>query len=124
MPGPFPVDEQLPLGPTFHYAKQAGRLRALLGRAIAANGLSHAELEHETGVDERQIARCLRDDGGAHPPLALVACILAKDRQGIAIAGLAAMLGYEARPKIDPWDEVRRLRAKLARLEAALSEEP
>jgi len=120
---PFPVDEQLPLGPTFHYQAQASRLRALLNRAIAGNGLSHAELEHETGIDQKQLGRTLRDDGGAHPPLALVACILAKDRQGIVITGLAAMLGYEARPKVDPWERIRKLEAKIARLEAALSED-
>jgi len=120
----FPADTQLPLAPTFHYAEQAARLRALLNRAIVANGISHVELEHETGVDERQIARCLRDDGGAHPPLALVACILAKDRQGIVITGLASMVGYEAKPRVDPWEEVRRLQRKIARLEAALAEDP
>lgn len=121
---PFADVEQLPLGPTFHYAAQGARLREMLNRAIARNGVSYAELEHETGIDERQIARCLREDGGAHPPLALVACILGKDRQGIAITGLAAMLGYEARPKVDPWDRIRKLEAKIARLEAALAEEP
>jgi hypothetical protein len=117
-------NEQLPLGPVFHYQEQAARLRALLNRAITANGLSHEDLAHETGVDEKQIGRALRDDGGAHPPLALVACVLAKDRQGIVITGLAAMVGYEAKPRVDPWEEVRRLQRKIARLEAALSEEP
>ncbi len=118
-----PEQDQLPLGPVFHYGKQATRLRALLARAITANGLSHAELEHETGVDERQIARCLRDDGGAHPPLALVAAILAKDRAGVLITGLAAMVGYEAKPKTpDLAEENRRLRDQPARLRAALEE--
>ncbi len=124
MPERFPEDDQLPLGPVFHYAAQARRLRALLSRAISANGVSHAELEHETGVDERQIARCLRDDGGAHPPLALVAAVLAKDRAGVFVTGLAAMVGYEARPRTpDLAEENRRLREQLARIRAA-TEEP
>lgn len=120
---PNPPNEQLPLGPVFHYQEQASRLRKLLNRAIAANGLSHADLEHETGVDEKQIGRALKDDGGAHPPLALIACVLAKDQRGVVITELAAMLGYEAKPRIDPWEEVRRLQRKIARLEAALSED-
>lgn len=120
----FSNDKQLPLGPEFHYQEQGCRLRALLNRAIAANGLSHAELEHDTGIDEKQIGRCLRDDGGAHLPPALIACILHKDRQGVAICGLALMVGYEARPNVDPWARIRHLEAKIARLEAALAEEP
>lgn len=118
------TDGQLPLAPVFHYQEQAARLRALLNQAIAKNGLSHAELEHETGIDEKQIGRCLRDDGGAHPPLALVACVLAKDRQGVFVTGLALMVGYEARPKIDPWERVRKLEAQLARTRAALEDAP
>ena len=124
MPDEFPRDEQLPLGPALHYQGQGARIRNLLNRAIARNGISHADLEGDTGIDAKQIGRCLREDGGAHPPLALVAAILAKDRQGIAIAGLAAMLGYEARPRVDPWERIRKLEAKIARLESALSEDP
>ncbi len=117
------MSDQLPLGPAFHYQQQAARLRALLARTITTNGLSHAELENETGIDERQIARCLRDDGGAHPPLALVAAVLAKDRAGVFITSLAAMVGYEAKPKTpDLADENRRLREQIARLRAALEE--
>ncbi len=115
--------DQLPLAPVFHYQEQASRLRALLNLAITKNGLSHAELEHETGIDEKQIGRCLRDDGGAHPPLALVACVLAKDRQGVLVTGIATMVGYEAKPRIDPWQEIRRLKARLARVEGALAED-
>lgn len=121
----FPLNEQLPLGPAFHYQEQASRLRALLSRTIAANGMSHAELEHETSIDEKQIGRCLRDDGGAHPPLALIACILAKDRAGVFVTGLAAMVGYEAHPKTpDLAEENRRLREKIAQLKTMLTEEP
>jgi hypothetical protein len=117
----FPADPQLPLGPVFHYQEQASRLRCLLTRAIAANGMSHADLEHETNIDEKQIGRCLRDDGGAHPPLALVACIIAKDRAGVFVTGLAAMAGYEAKPRTpDLADEVRRLREQIARIKGAL----
>ncbi len=117
-------DEQLLLSPSFDYQEKGSKIRALLNRGIAANGLSHGELARDTGIDEKQIGRCLRDDGGAHPPLALIACVLAKDEKGIVITGLAAMVGYDAKPRVDPWDEIRRLQRKIARLEAALAEDP
>ncbi len=120
----IPHDErQLPLTPALHYQAQAARLRALLNRTIAANRMAIVDLEADSGVDEKQIGRALKDDGGAHPPLALVACILAKDRAGIFIAGLADMLGYEATPKRpDLAEENRRLRGALEAAIAALRE--
>lgn len=115
-----PKDEaQQVLAPQFHYQDQGARLRALLNRAIAANRLQVVDLEADTGVDEKQIGRALRDDGGAHPPLSLIACILAKDRAGTFITGLAEMVGYEARPKTpDLAAENRRLREELAEIRA------
>lgn len=108
-------DTQSPLFPSSDYREKGDRIRALLNRTITAAGLSHEELSRETGIDEKQIGRALRDDGGAHPPLALVACILKRDRAGVFISGLASMLGYEARPKApDLAAENAKLRAELA----------
>lgn len=76
----FPADDQLPLGPEFHYAEQASRLRALLNQAIARNGVSHAELEHDTGIDEKQIGRC-RPGGRGRPPSARPRCLRARQGQ-------------------------------------------
>jgi hypothetical protein len=115
-------ETQQPLSPALHYQKQGSRLRALLNRTIAANRLDVVDLEADTGVDEKQIGRALKDDGGAHPPLSVVACILAKDRAGVFIAGLAEMLGYEARPKSpDLAGENRMLREKLAAIQGEIA---
>ncbi len=116
--------DQMPLGPAFHYQEQAAKLRGILNRAIAANGLSHAELEHDTGIDEKQIGRCLRDDGGAHLPLALLACILEKDRGSVVLTEIAKDRGFEIRPRLDPWERIRDLEAQLARVRAAAAGEP
>lgn len=114
-------EEQQPLSPTFHYQKQASRLRALLRHAIDTNGIDVVDIEADTGVDEKQIGRALRDDGGAHPPLSVVACVLAKDRAGSFISGLAEMLGYEARRKTpDLVAENRALRERLASLRSEI----
>jgi hypothetical protein len=117
-----PRDEaQRPLSPALHYAAQGARLRALLNRTIAVNRLHVVDLEADTGIDEKQIGRALKDDGGAHPPLALIACILAKDRAGTFITGLAEMLQYEARPKSpDLAAENRALRAELAEIKGRI----
>jgi hypothetical protein len=119
-----PRDEaQQPLTPALHYQKQGSRLRSLLNDTIRKNRLQVVDLEADTLIDEKQIGRSLKDDGGAHPPLALVACILAKDRTGTFITGLADMLGYEASPKTpDLAGENKRLRDALATAIAALSE--
>lgn len=110
-------ETQQPLSPALHYQAQGDRLRKLLRTTIAANRLDVVDLEADTGVDEKQIGRALKDGGGAHPPLSVVACILAKDRAGTFITGLAEMLGYEARPKTpDLAAENRTLREQLARL--------
>jgi hypothetical protein len=113
------VTEQLPLSPTIHavHSDNGRRIRALLNRAINANGLSHVDLSHETGIDEKQIGRSLRDDGGAHPPLSLLACVLAKDRLGIFVSGMCAMVGRDAvERKPDPAAENRKLREELGRI--------
>jgi hypothetical protein len=120
------TDPQLPLAesafaPAINAVHAAGgkRLRALLNRAIELNNLSLVDISEETGWDEKQIGRSLKDDGGAHPPLSVVACILAKDRLGVVVQGLAAMCGYEAQPKKpDLAVENKRLREKLALLRA------
>lgn len=110
-------ETQQPLSPAIHYQSQGSRLRKLLRTTIAANRIDVVDLEADTGFDEKQIGRALKDDGGAHPPLAVVACILAKDRAGTFITGLAEMLGYEAQPKTpDLAAENRELRQKLAKL--------
>jgi hypothetical protein len=114
-------DAQSPLFPTSDYRDKGNRIRALLNRAIVGNGLSFVDLAEETAIDEKQIGRALKDDGGAHPPLALVACILKHDRLGIFVTGLAAMCGYEATPKTpDLAAENKRLRSDLVRLRSEL----
>jgi hypothetical protein len=118
------ADPQLPLAPAIAavHADAGKRIRALLNHAISANGLSLVMLAEETGIDEKQIGRSLRDDGGAHPPLSLVACVLAKDRLGVVVTGLAAMCGYTAERKSpDLGAENRRLREELSRLRDEVS---
>ena len=117
-------DPQLDLSPAMHWQKKGARARKLLAQAIAANHLTFEFLSRETGIDESHISRSLRPDGGAHPPLALVMCVMWHDRAGVLIQGLAEMVGYEARPNVDPWERIRKLEAKITRLEAALAEEP
>jgi hypothetical protein len=122
------TDPQLPLAdnafaPAIHAVHEAGgdKIRALLRRAIELNGISIVSLDEETGYDEKQLGRALKDDGGAHPPLPLVACILAKDRLGVVVQGLASMCGYEAKKKeADLGAENKRLRSELARIRADL----
>lgn len=107
---------QLLLAASIADAHRAGgdRLRALYRKAIELNRLSLVDLAEESGVDEKQIARCLRDDGGAHPPLAFVACLLNRDRLQVILTGLADMLGFELVPKKrDVEAENRQLRSEL-----------
>jgi hypothetical protein len=107
-------DDQPDLSPELHWMRKGGRIRKLLTRAIEANRLTHEFLARETGIDERQIGRCLTDKGGAHPPLALVSCIAWHDKAGVLLAGLASMLGYDVTPRRpDLSAEVRRLRSAL-----------
>ena len=114
--------QQGALFPSMHYRDAGNRIRTLLNRAIVANGLSHVDLAEETGVDEKQIGRALKDDGGAHPPLALVACILRHDQLGVFVTGLADLCGYEATPKTpDLAAENRRLREELGDIRERLS---
>lgn len=121
-------DDQLPLassafGPAINAVHAGGgkRIRALLNQAITANGMSLVTLAEETGIDEKQIGRSLRDDGGAHPPLPLVACILSKDRLGIVVQGIAALVGWEAvKAEPDPARENAKLREELGRLRSEI----
>jgi hypothetical protein len=117
-------DEQQPdLSPAFHWARKASALRKKLNRAVEANSMTLEWLERETGIDEAQIRRSLRDDGGAHPPLALILCIAWHDKTGEFIVGLAEMLRYEAKPKVpDPYDRIRKLETALSAAVAALQE--
>jgi transcriptional regulator with XRE-family HTH domain len=115
--------EQLALSPAMHWQQGGARIRALLNRAVASNGLSLQDLALETGIDERQIARALHEGGGAHPPLPLLAALLHLDRAGVLVTGLAALVGYEARPKApDLAGENRRLREELAAIRTRLDE--
>lgn len=124
------TDPQLPLessafAPAINAVHAAGgkRIRALLNHAITANGMSLVNLAEETGIDEKQIGRSLRDDGGAHPPLALIACVLSKDRLGIVVQGLASLVGWEAKRKEpDPQERIKKLEAALSAAVAALQE--
>ena len=117
------MDAQLDLSPELHWQAKGAVLRGLIRRAIAAAGLSNADLARDTGVDERQIARALSDDGGTNLPPSLLACVLWQDRAGIFITGLAERLGYEVRPKApDLAAENRRLRELLAQATTLLQE--
>lgn len=114
--------QQGALFPALHYRDAGNRIRHILNRAIVANGLSYCDLAEETGVDEKQIGRSLKEDGGAHPPLALVACVMRHDHLGIFITGLAELCGYEATPKTpDLAAENRRLREELGDIRERLS---
>jgi AraC-like DNA-binding protein len=109
-------DPQLPLVSAVQtvHADGGKRIRALLRRAIADNGISHTSLAHELGMDESHLSRALADDKGAHPSPAVYAAVMALDAKRILVAGLAAMCGCEATEKRpDPVAEVQRLRAAL-----------
>lgn len=117
------ISEQLPLAATIADAHRAGgdRLRALLRLAVERNRLVVVDLAEECGVDARQLGRALRDEGGAHPPLAFVACLLARDRERVILHGLADLLGYEATPKRqDLASENRQLRSALLAVRAEI----
>lgn len=117
------MSDQGYLAPVFHYEERGGEIRELLNRTIVANGLSLDDLSRDTGVDSKQIGRSLRNGGGAHPPLALVACIIAQDRLGIFLRGLCSMAGYEATPRApDLAEQNRRLREALATAVQALQQ--
>jgi hypothetical protein len=109
-------DEQLPLAPSVQAVHKANgnRIRALLNRAIEANGISYVDLSFETGIDEKQIGRALKEDGGAHPPLSLWAAVMVKDRLGLLVGGLCDLTGREAIvKKADPVAENKVLRGRL-----------
>lgn len=113
--------EQLSLSTAMHWQEQGAKLRKLLEQTVKTNGLSLQDLELETGIDERQIARSLARNGGAHPPLALLAALMHLDRAGVLITGLAGLVGYEAVPKKpDVGEDNRRMRAELAEMKARL----
>lgn len=108
------MNEQGFLAPVFHFEEKGAEIRELLNRAIVANGVSLTELARETGIDEKQIGRSLRAGGGAHPPLALIAAIVWKDRLGVFLRGFCSMAGYDAiEKKPDLAAENRRLREAL-----------
>ncbi len=113
--------EQLPLSPQMDWAQKGARIRALLNKALVSSGITMPEIERNTGVDEKQAARNLKEGGGNHPPLPLVAYLLWSDERAVILGGLASMLGYELRRREpDLAAENRSLRARLARLEAVL----
>lgn len=109
-------DPQLPLVTAVQsvHADAGKRIRALIRKAIADNGISHSALAHELGMDESHLSRALADDKGAHPSPSVYAAVMALDAKRILVRGLAAMCGgewVEVRP--DPAEEVKRLRAAL-----------
>ncbi len=109
-------DPQLPLVGAVQavHADGGKRIRALLRKAIADNGISHSALAHELGMDESHLSRALADDKGAHPSPAVYAAVMALDVKRILVGGLAAMCGCEAVEKRpDPEAELKRLRAAL-----------
>jgi hypothetical protein len=115
--------EQLPLHATIAQAHRAGgnRIRALLRHAVEENQLILLDLATESGVDDKQLGRVLRDDGGAHLPLAFLACLLSRDRTHVVLHGLAAMLGYDVIPRTpDLATENRQLRTALLAVRAEI----
>lgn len=118
-------EAQLPLVATVQAVHTDGgrRIRALIRKAIADNGLSHSALAHELGMDESHLSRALADDKGAHPSPAVYAAVLALDAKGILIAGLAAMTGREVVKRApDPQERIRKLESALAAAVSALEE--
>ncbi len=118
------TDAQLPLAVCVQavHADGGKRIRALLRRAIAENGMSQSDLAAELGKDESQHSRMLADDKGANPGPDVYAAVMAKDRKRILIGGLAAMCGcaaVEQRP--DPEQELRKLRDQLRGMQDALA---
>jgi AraC-like DNA-binding protein len=117
-------DAQLPLVGAVQavHADAGKRIRALIRKAIADNGVSHSALAHELGMDESHLSRALADDKGAHPSPSVYAAVLALDAKRVLVGGLAAMCGgewIEKRP--DPEEENRKLRKQLRAAVVALS---
>ena len=103
------------------HRKNGDKIRSLLSRAITDGGISLVDLAEETGIDEKQLGRSLKPDGGAHPPPALIAAVLAKDHQRVLVTGLCALVGYECQPRRpDLSAENRRLREELASIRTHL----
>jgi hypothetical protein len=119
---PLAIPERIIDEPIRRVHRENGqRIRALLVRAIELNCISVTQLERETGYDEKQIGRALKEDGGAHPPLAVVAAILHLDDLGVFVRGMAELAGYEATPaRPDHEAENKRLRTALLGLRAEL----
>jgi hypothetical protein len=118
-------DLQLPLvGAVQAVHQDAGkRIRALLRKAIADNGISHSSLAHELGMDESHLSRALADEKGAHPSPAVYAAVLALDHKRVLIGGLCAMTGGEwKRTEPDPGERIKRLEGALAAAISALQE--
>lgn len=117
-------DAQLPLAVAIQAVHLDGgrRVRALLRKAIADNGISHSSLAEELGMDESHLSRALADDKGAHPSPAVYAAVMAKDSKAILINGLAAMCGRETHEKRpDPEQELLRLRKQMRAMTEALA---
>lgn len=117
-------DAQLPLSACVQavHIDAGKRIRALLRRAIADNGLSHSDLASELGMDESHLSRALADDKGAHPSPAVYAAVMAKDSKRVLIAGLCAMCGCEpVEKRPDPEEENRKLRKQLRAAVEALT---
>ena len=122
---PVLTDEQVPLASTMRavHRSNGGRIRDLLNRTVHVNAISLSDVARETEIDNSHITRMLAGEAGLRADF--LAAVLARDNAGVFVVGLAGMVGYEATRKTpDLAEENRRLRDQIARLRAALSEDP
>jgi hypothetical protein len=126
--GPLPLlsAEQIPLADAYRsvLASNAKWLRGFFAKALVSNGVSERRIADETGRDPSAITRMLSGEQALGADV--VVAILARDTNGVILAGLSDRLGFEPprRKTPDLAEENRRLREQLARLRSALAEEP
>lgn len=123
---PLLTDGQVPLAGSYKavHVTNAKWWRELLARALVSNGVSANRIAQETEREPSAVSRMLSGEQGLAADV--VVAILANDAHGTILAGMSERLGFEPprRKTPDLADENRRLRSKIARLEAALAEDP
>jgi hypothetical protein len=116
-------DEQIPLASSYKavHVSNGKRIRELAVRALVANGVSQGTVARETEREPSAITRMLAGEQGITPDV--LAAILAHDTLGTFVAGLAGMVGWEAKPKqADPVAEAKFWREQVLRLREEINQ--
>jgi hypothetical protein len=120
--GSLLTDEQIPLASAYKavHVSNGKRIRELAVRALVANGVSQGTIARETEREPSALTRMLSGEHGITADV--LAAVLAHDSLGTFVSGLAAMVGWEAKPKQpDPAAENKRLRSELADIRERLN---